>query len=80
MRKPAFEVTNQVRHKPACADKEDGLRLEIYVLTNLAKNKDTDQLRGYSPGLICTFVFAYVKSRFTHDPTHKIDNVQQCVH
>ena len=29
VRKPVFEVSDQVRHKPACTATEDGERLEI---------------------------------------------------
>ena len=35
------------------------------------ENKGADQLRGYAK-LICAFVFAYAKSRFSHDAAHFI--------
>ena len=41
--------------------KEEGL----YYL--FSENKGADQLRGY---LICAFVFAYAKSRFSHDAAY----------
>ena len=41
---------------------------ELYYLCT--ENKGADQLRGHLQ-LICAFVFAYAKSRFSHDETHK---------
>ena len=32
MRKPVFEVSDQVRHKPGCTAIEDGQSLEVSVL------------------------------------------------
>ena len=34
-----------------------------------SENKGADQLRGYR---LCVFVFAYAKTRFSHDVTHMI--------
>ena len=36
-----------------------------------SENKGADQLCGYAK-LICAFVFAYAKSRFSHDAAHTI--------
>ena len=53
MRKPAFEVADQVRHKPGCTATDTGKRLETsdYKVEGLyylfSEHKDTDQLRGY---------------------------------
>ena len=45
-----------------------GLKFWIYIEEGLfypcSENKGTDQLRGYAK-LICIFVFAYAKSRFS---------------
>ena len=56
VRKPVFGVSNQVRHKPACAPIEDGLmKLEILDLGRrgtllyypCSENKGADQLSSY---------------------------------
>ena len=46
-----------------------------------SENKDADQLRGYREAdlrvtakLICVFVFAYAKSRFSHNEAHIIND------
>ena len=57
MRKPVFGVSDQVPHKPGCTATEDGQRLEISDLGR----------RGIA---LCVFVFAYAKSRFSHDAAH----------
>ena len=59
MRKPVFGVSDQVPHKLGCTATKDGKRLEISDLGS----------RGIvlSVKLICVFVFAYAKSRFSHD-------------
>ena len=46
-------VSDLVRHKPGCTATEDGLRLDFSDLLTMK--------------LICPFVFAYAKSRFSHD-------------
>ena len=63
-------VSDQVRHKPRCTAKEDGYVLEcldlgsrgivlsIYVAKTMAL---------ISCAVTCAFVFAYAKSRFSHD-------------
>ena len=40
---------------------------ELYYLCN--ENKGADQLRGYAK-LVCVFVFAYAKNRFSHHEAH----------
>ena len=51
-----------------------GLKFRIYVEEGLyylcSENKGADQLRGYREAQICIFVFAYAKSRFSHDEAH----------
>ena len=45
----------------------------VYPPTNTVcggYNKGADQLRGVTAQLICTFVFAYAKSRFSHEAAH----------
>ena len=48
-----------------------GLEFRIYEIEELyylcSKNKGTDQLRSH-----CTFVFAYAKSRFSHNAAHML--------
>ena len=73
MRKPVFGVSDQVPHKPACTKQKmaRGLKVRIKEEEGLyylcSENKSVDQLRGK---LICVFVFAYAKSRFSHDAAH----------
>ena len=52
MRKPVFEVSDQVRHKPGCTTTADGYRVEFWILEVeklyylFSDNKGTSQLRG----------------------------------
>ena len=47
-----------------------GLKFWIQELEGLcSENKCTDQLHSYRQ-LICAFVFAYAKNRFSHDAAH----------
>ena len=71
MRKPVFGVSDLVRHKPGCVVTEDGLRLEI---SDLGSSRDCSicvaKTKALISGavtaqLICVFVFAYAKSRFS---------------
>ena len=74
MRKPVFGVSNQVWHKLGCtaAEMARGLQFgfrkmkdcSVYVVKTkvLISCVVTKQL-------ICAFVFAYAKIRFSHDPT-----------
>ena len=62
MRKPIFGVSDLVRHKPAVQSQKmaRGLKFQIEIevdcTIHVAKTK----------ALICVFVFAYAKSRFSH--------------
>ena len=68
MRKPVFGVSDQVRHKPGCTTTEDAERLEISDLGSrgIAKTKALISC-AVTAQLICVFVFAYAKSRFSHN-------------
>ena len=68
MRKPVFGVSDQVPHKPGCTATEDGYRLEISDLGSIRVAK-TKALISFevTAKLICVFVFAYAKNRFSHD-------------
>ena len=75
-RKPVFGVSDQFRHKPSRKATEDGKRLEKLDLRSrrivqsvCSENKGTDQ-RSRSAALISAFVFAHVKSRFSHDAAY----------
>ena len=71
MRKPVFEVSCQVRHKPGCTATEDGQRLEISDLGSyerdctiyVAKSKALISF-AVTAKVICVFVFAYAKTWF----------------
>ena len=76
MRKPVFEVSGQVRHKPGCAVTKDGSRLEIpdlgsrgIVLAICSKNKGADQLRGYHEADL-RLCFRICKKPFFPDAAH----------
>ena len=77
--KPVFGVSNQVRHKPGCTTTEDGYRLESSdlesrgIVLSTAKTKALISFVATAK-LICVFVFAYAKSRFSHDAAHIIFN------
>ena len=70
MRKLVFGVSNQVRHKPPCTASEyeisdlesRGIALSTYV----GKTKALITF-VVTAQLICAFVFAYAKSRFSHE-------------
>ena len=73
MRKSFFWVSDQDRHKWDCTITEDGQRLEISDLgcrgivlsIYVAKTKVLISC-VVTAQFICTFVFAYVESRFSH--------------
>ena len=75
MRKPVFGISDQVPHKLAVQSQKmaRGLKFcikeveELYYLWS--KNIGADQLTAK---LICIFVFAYAKSRFSHNKAHFI--------
>ena len=66
-RKLVFGVSDQVQHKPGCAASEDRWRLDISDLESRGIALTTKQKTN---ALICLFVFAYAKSRFSHDKAH----------
>ena len=55
-----------------------GLKFPIYVEEGLyyrcSEKKGTDTAK-----LICVFVFAYAKSRFSHDEAHMISDLERIV-
>ena len=71
MRKPVFGVSDQ--EKPGCT--ADGLSLEISDLDcrvlyiRIAKTKALISC-AVTAQLICVFVFAYAKIRFSHNEAH----------
>ena len=76
VRKPVFGVSDQVRHKPDCTATEHGYRLEISDLSSkgestihIAKTKALISF-AVTTKLICVFVIAYAKSRFSHNEAH----------
>ena len=76
MRKPVFAVSDQVRHKPSCAVTENGKSLEISFLgrrgivpIHVAKTMALISF-AVTVKLICVFVLAYAKSRFSHKAAH----------
>ena len=77
VRKPVFGVSDLVRHKPGCTATEDGYRLEvsdvgsrgIVYSIHIAKTKALISC-AVTAQLICVFVFAYAKSRFSHNEAH----------
>ena len=70
VRKPVFGVSDQVPHKPGCTATEDGSRLEIRkkrdCTIRVAKTKALISFAVIAK-LIAVFVFAYAKSRFSHN-------------
>ena len=66
MRKQVFGVSDQVRYKPGC------LVTEIYYPCSEKKALISFAVTAK---LICVFVFAYAKSRFSHDKSHMNDNI-----
>ena len=72
LRKSAFRVSAQVRHKMVCTTTENSERVEISDLGSrgcelyVAKAKALISCLA-TMQLVCAFVFAYVKSRFSHD-------------
>ena len=72
-RKWVFWVSDQVRHKLVYAATEDGYKLEISDLRRrgvvLSVQQKTKVLIScaVTAQLICSFVFAYAKIRFSHN-------------
>ena len=67
LRKPVFGVSDQNRHKPGCA-----------VTIRIAKTKALISF-AVTAKLICVFVFAYAKSRFSHNEAHLYEQAGLCV-
>ena len=72
VRNPGFGVSHQVQHKLAIQPQKmaRGLKFQIKEVDGLfylCCEKNADQLPAQ---LICTFVFAYAKCRFSHDVAH----------
>ena len=69
MRNPVFGISDKVRHKSGCTAQKlaRGLKFRILVEEGLfypySENVGADQL-------ICVLVFAYAKSRFSHNEAH----------
>ena len=74
-RKPVFAVSYQVRHKRVCAVSENGQKLGFRKKRNftirVVKPKALISF-AVTANLICAFVFAYAKFRFSHDAAHII--------
>ena len=70
MRKPVLRVSDQVRHKPQ--NMARGLKISDLGRRGIVLSMKTKALICCMAimQLICTFVFAYVKSRFSHDVSH----------
>ena len=64
-RKLVVGVSDQVRHKLACAPTENGYKLEISNLEE-AKTKGLISF-AVTAKLICAFDFTYLKHWFAHD-------------
>ena len=64
--KPVFWVFDHVRHKPGCTATENGNRLEVMYLGSRCIVLSIQ----VTAKLICGFVFAYAKSRFSHNEAH----------
>ena len=77
VRKPVFEVSTQVLHKPGCTVTEHAKMLVISYLGSrgidctirVAKTKALISF-AVTAKLICVFVFAYAKIRFSHNEAH----------
>ena len=72
MGKPVFVGSNKVQHKLGCTTTEDDNKwLEMFVLS-IAKTK---ALISYAvtTQLICAFVLAYARNRFSHYEVHMIN-------
>ena len=83
-RKPVFEVSDQVLHKPGCTAKGDGQRLKIsgyqrrgiVLFYNIAKSKVLISC-VVTAHLICAFVLACAKGVFSHEAAQIIPYVYE---
>ena len=85
VRKLVFGVSDQVTHKPGCTITQmvTGLKFRIYrkkrdCTIYVAKTKALISF-AVTAKLICVFVFAYAKSRFSHDAAHLINEQDDSV-
>ena len=65
VRKPVFGASDQVPHKSGCVATEEGT-------CNMLEISDLEREGIVTVQLNCVFVFAYAKSRFSHDAAHII--------
>ena len=79
MRKPVFRVSDQVQHKPAVQPQKMargfGFRKKRACTIYTAKTKVLVSCVA-TVQLICIFVFAYTKGRFSHDLHNKATSMQ----
>ena len=73
MRKPVFGVSLQVQLKPGCRATKDGSRFKMYCFEAKIKVLISCTV---TVQLICAFVFAYVKGRFSHKVAHFLSEPQ----
>ena len=77
MRKPGFPTRSDTNRAVQPQNMSRGLKFrnkeEDGLYYPCSENKGADQLRGYAK-LICAFVFAYAKIRFSHNAAH----IQRC--
>ena len=79
-RKPVFGISDKVQHKPGCTATEHGyawLRKKTDCTIYVAKTKALISC-AVTVQLIYTFVFAYGRSRFSHDEVDKTDTSCNC--
>ena len=71
MRKPVLGESDQVQHKPGCTTTDDGFvfRKKRGCTIYVAKTKVLISF-AVTTKLNCVYVFAYAKSRFSHDAAH----------
>ena len=65
-RTPVYGVSDEVGHKLGCTTIEYGQRLELSRDCTIYEAKTKALMQ-----LICTYVFAYTISRFSHDVAQK---------
>ena len=80
-RKPVFQVSDKVRHKPGCTITEGGFRsLKFWIKKagdctyHVVKTKALISC-AVTVQLICAFVFTYAKSRFSYDTAQLISTL-----
>ena len=81
MRKPVFGDSDQVPHKPGCTTTQAlnfVFRKQRNCTSYVAKTKALISF-AVTAKLICVFVFAYAKSRFSLDEAHIVHVVKTLV-